>query len=149
VVSSPPKSLKSSLCDPVDEEQFQQRHYNNINNNSSPQHEHDDDCEHIPDVACLSSSSSSHFYSPNSSSNSHHNTTVDGENQPLLKRYALDSMPINNHFPDDPEYSALIRDAENAIDNGILPERIYQGSSGSYFVKSCDNSVSFLYSSCS
>jgi hypothetical protein len=28
-----------------------------------------------------------------------------------------------------------VRQAEIAIDNGIFPERIYQGSSGSYFVK--------------
>lgn len=28
-----------------------------------------------------------------------------------------------------------MRQAEIAIDNGIFPERIYQGSSGSYFVK--------------
>jgi hypothetical protein len=38
-------------------------------------------------------------------------------------------------FPDDPLFSDLIRQAEIAIENGIYPERIYQGSSGSYFVK--------------
>lgn len=43
-----------------------------------------------------------------------------------------------NEFKDEPEYSQLVRDAENAIDNGIYPERIYQGSSGSYFVKNLD-----------
>ncbi|XP_046997740.1 phosphatidylinositol 4-kinase type 2-beta isoform X2 [Schistocerca americana] len=36
---------------------------------------------------------------------------------------------------DDPQFSELVRQAEYAIDNGIYPERIYQGSSGSYFVK--------------
>ena len=36
---------------------------------------------------------------------------------------------------DDPQFSDLVRQAEVAIDNGIYPERIYQGSSGSYFVK--------------
>ena len=36
---------------------------------------------------------------------------------------------------DDPAFSDLVRSAELAIDNGIYPERIYQGSSGSYFVK--------------
>ena len=40
-----------------------------------------------------------------------------------------------NEFKEDPEYSEIVREAENAIDNGIFPERIYQGSSGSYFVK--------------
>jgi hypothetical protein len=38
-------------------------------------------------------------------------------------------------FTDDPLFSDLVRQAETAIDNGIYPERIYQGSSGSYFVK--------------
>lgn len=36
---------------------------------------------------------------------------------------------------DDPKFTELVRQAESAIDNGIYPERIYQGSSGSYFVK--------------
>ncbi|CAG0894147.1 unnamed protein product [Cyprideis torosa] len=36
---------------------------------------------------------------------------------------------------DDPEFTELIREAEIAIEHGIYPERIYQGSSGSYFVK--------------
>jgi hypothetical protein len=38
-------------------------------------------------------------------------------------------------FADDPLFSDLVRQAEVAIENGIYPERIYQGSSGSYFVK--------------
>lgn len=40
-----------------------------------------------------------------------------------------------NHFPDDPEYADIIQRAEQAIENGAFPERISQGSSGSYFVK--------------
>lgn len=39
------------------------------------------------------------------------------------------------YFLDDPQFSELVWQAELAIDNGIFPERIYQGSSGSYFVK--------------
>ncbi|XP_046997739.1 phosphatidylinositol 4-kinase type 2-alpha isoform X1 [Schistocerca americana] len=58
---------------------------------------------------------------------------VNRENQPLLGRMELD-VTFNN-FPDDPQFSELVRQAEYAIDNGIYPERIYQGSSGSYFVK--------------
>jgi hypothetical protein len=50
-----------------------------------------------------------------------------------------------NHFPDDPEFSELIKDAEHAIDHNILPERIYQGSSGSYFVKNKDLVSLFLF----
>ncbi|QQP50442.1 Phosphatidylinositol 4kinase type 2betalike, partial [Caligus rogercresseyi] len=32
----------------------------------------------------------------------------------------------------------VIREAETAIDNGFYPQRIYQGSSGSYFVKNSE-----------
>lgn len=42
---------------------------------------------------------------------------------------------VNIYFLDDPQFSELVWQAELAIDNGIFPERIYQGSSGSYFVK--------------
>lgn len=38
-------------------------------------------------------------------------------------------------FVDDPHFSDLVYQAEIAIDAGIYPDRIYQGSSGSYFVK--------------
>ncbi|KAF1395619.1 hypothetical protein PFLUV_G00013480 [Perca fluviatilis] len=40
-----------------------------------------------------------------------------------------------NHFPDDPEFADIIKRAEQAIENCVFPERISQGSSGSYFVK--------------
>ena len=49
-----------------------------------------------------------------------------------------------NHFPEDVEFSEIIKEVELAIDTNILPERIYQGSSGSYFVKN-RNLVSFLF----
>lgn len=64
------------------------------------------------------------------------------ENQPLLQR--MDSEPCGNfnNFPDDPQFTNIIRDAELAILNDVLPERIYQGSSGSYFVKNVDGVVS-------
>lgn len=45
-------------------------------------------------------------------------------------------------FIDDPDFSYVIKQAEIAIDNSVFPERIYQGSSGSYFVKDT-NGVSF------
>lgn len=38
-------------------------------------------------------------------------------------------------FIDDPPFNELVSQAEMAIEHGIYPERIYQGSSGSYFVK--------------
>ncbi|XP_071264430.1 phosphatidylinositol 4-kinase type 2-beta isoform X2 [Salvelinus alpinus] len=40
-----------------------------------------------------------------------------------------------NHFLDDPEFGDIIQRAEQAIEGGVFPERISQGSSGSYFVK--------------
>jgi len=40
-----------------------------------------------------------------------------------------------NSWPNDPEFTELIREAELAVDHGVFPQRIYQGSSGSYFVK--------------
>ncbi|KAK9890504.1 hypothetical protein WA026_010582 [Henosepilachna vigintioctopunctata] len=63
-------------------------------------------------------------------------TTLDSpglsrESQPLLG--GLDVS--YNSFPDDPSFADLVWQSEVAIDNGIFPERISQGSSGSYFVK--------------
>ncbi|XP_004038549.2 phosphatidylinositol 4-kinase type 2-beta [Gorilla gorilla gorilla] len=40
-----------------------------------------------------------------------------------------------NAFLDDPEFADIMLRAEQAIEVGIFPERISQGSSGSYFVK--------------
>ncbi|XP_018421645.1 PREDICTED: phosphatidylinositol 4-kinase type 2-beta isoform X1 [Nanorana parkeri] len=40
-----------------------------------------------------------------------------------------------NVFSDDIEFADIIHRAEQAIENGVFPERISQGSSGSYFVK--------------
>ncbi|KAH8312104.1 hypothetical protein KR044_009413 [Drosophila immigrans] len=46
---------------------------------------------------------------------------------------------MSNTFGDDPHFSEIVAQAEYAIEQGILPERIYQGSSGSYFVKDALN----------
>ncbi|KAB0399673.1 hypothetical protein E2I00_002170, partial [Balaenoptera physalus] len=43
--------------------------------------------------------------------------------------------PRLNTFLDDPEFADVILKAEQAIEFGVYPERISQGSSGSYFVK--------------
>ncbi|XP_042899631.1 phosphatidylinositol 4-kinase type 2-beta isoform X2 [Parasteatoda tepidariorum] len=60
-------------------------------------------------------------------------STLEGE--PLINK--MDSEPCCsvNIFPEDLEFTAVIREAEHAIIHGVIPERIYQGSSGSYFVK--------------
>uniref|UniRef100_A0A8W8IZR2 Phosphatidylinositol 4-kinase type 2 n=1 Tax=Magallana gigas TaxID=29159 RepID=A0A8W8IZR2_MAGGI len=58
------------------------------------------------------------------------------ENSPLLApRVEQEYGQFDNNFPDDPAFQEIIRKAEEAIEEGFLPERIYQGSSGSYFVK--------------
>ena len=61
-----------------------------------------------------------------------------GEGTPLLGRLDGDYGHVDNVFPEDPEYTAIIRASETAIEHGIYPERIYQGSSGSYFVKNLE-----------
>ncbi|XP_017082225.1 phosphatidylinositol 4-kinase type 2-alpha isoform X2 [Drosophila eugracilis] len=43
------------------------------------------------------------------------------------------NCPLRNLY--DPLFSEIVAKAEGAIEHGVLPERIYQGSSGSYFVK--------------
>ncbi|XP_063313911.1 phosphatidylinositol 4-kinase type 2-beta isoform X2 [Pelobates fuscus] len=83
-----------------------------------------------------------------------------GEEEPLLKRSSVtspkaartgrprlsssserDSLTCHsgtgelNVFIDDVEFADIIHRAELAIDSGVLPDRISQGSSGSYFVK--------------
>ncbi|XP_031674479.1 phosphatidylinositol 4-kinase type 2-alpha [Oncorhynchus nerka] len=65
------------------------------------------------------------------------------ERQPLLDRDRGGSPrdPHRNDFSEDPEFREIIRKAERAIDEGIYPERIYQGSSGSYFVKDSQGKI--------
>ncbi|KAK8405824.1 hypothetical protein O3P69_001946 [Scylla paramamosain] len=46
---------------------------------------------------------------------------------------------------DDPHFTDLVRQAETSIETGIYPERIYQGSSGSYFVKNSSGKVIAVY----
>ncbi|XP_062927433.1 phosphatidylinositol 4-kinase type 2-alpha [Mobula hypostoma] len=51
------------------------------------------------------------------------------ERQPLLGPRA------HNEFPDEPEFAEVVRRAEQAQELGIHPQRISQGSSGSYFIR--------------
>jgi len=62
------------------------------------------------------------------------------EQRPLIGRATTSTSETANERTglnefDDTAYSRVIREAERAIDSGILPHLIYQGSSGSYFVK--------------
>lgn len=47
-------------------------------------------------------------------------------------------LSCNNNFENDPEFNEKIKQVEFSIDNCILPQRIYEGSSGSYFCKSTE-----------
>uniref|UniRef100_A0AAY4BLT6 Phosphatidylinositol 4-kinase type 2 n=1 Tax=Denticeps clupeoides TaxID=299321 RepID=A0AAY4BLT6_9TELE len=60
-----------------------------------------------------------------------HSSSSDKENLASPGNSSVDF----NHFPEDPTFAEIIRRAEEAIESGVFPERISQGSSGSYFVK--------------
>ena len=61
------------------------------------------------------------------------------EKSPLLgPRPDLDQSGLWNSFPDDPQFEGIVLACELAIDSSVFPERIYQGSSGSYFVKNIE-----------
>lgn len=69
------------------------------------------------------------------------------EDQPLLAPPSPNPMELSDthHLPpwntdiiDDADYSEVIRQAERAIEGGILPVRIAAGSSGSYFVRNLE-----------
>lgn len=55
--------------------------------------------------------------------------------QAAAAAHAAQAHRERNEFPEDPRFEAVVRQAELAIERCIFPERIYQGSSGSYFVK--------------
>lgn len=46
-----------------------------------------------------------------------------------------------NTFLEDPEFADIVLKAEQAIEIGVFPERISQGSSGSYFVKDSKRNI--------
>lgn len=67
------------------------------------------------------------------------------ESQPLLRRMEPDLGATFESFHDDPQFSAVVHEAEVAVELGIYPERIYQGSSGSYFVKNSERKKIAVY----
>ena len=79
------------------------------------------------------------------SSDTYQSYTMANEVSPLLRNHGdtrsvssvrMDSYEAyTNEFPDDPDFSSLVRQAETAMDLMIYPKRITQGSSGSYFVQ--------------
>ena len=61
-------------------------------------------------------------------------TFLNNEDTPILGRNNLENSHIFL-YNQDKEFAKILKDVESAIENGIYPERIVQGSSGSYFVK--------------
>ncbi|KAJ8317663.1 hypothetical protein KUTeg_005567 [Tegillarca granosa] len=89
-----------------------------------------------PDVTFAPNANRVHHDHPRSPTRTGRGTE---EHSPLLApRVEHEYGIFENNFPDDPKYQEIIRNAESAIEDGILPERIYQGSSGSYFVRDLD-----------
>ncbi|KAK7807338.1 hypothetical protein U0070_010878 [Myodes glareolus] len=74
------------------------------------------------------------------------NHTVAAQAQALAAQAAAAAHAVQTHrerndFPEDPEFEVVVRQAEVAIECCIYPERIYQGSSGSYFVKDSQGKI--------
>lgn len=72
--------------------------------------------------------------------------TVAAQAQALAAQAAVAVQAVQTHrerndFPEDPEFEVVVRQAEIAIECNIYPERIYQGSSGSYFVKDSQGKI--------
>jgi len=63
--------------------------------------------------------------------------SITTESTPLLLRSEQFRVGIisGNYDAEDRQFVTVFCDAERAIDHGIYPQRIRQGSSGSYFVK--------------
>ncbi|CAF1374009.1 unnamed protein product, partial [Didymodactylos carnosus] len=85
----------------------------------------------IPDVSLVNSTNDTY---------NHSQTQYQYKSQQMLTRMdSIDSHHIPwNNITDDANYSDVISQAERAIDGGILPLRIAQGSSGSYFVRNLE-----------
>jgi hypothetical protein len=82
---------------------------------------------------------------------------INSENQPLLPPSTPTTPnmdfsddphlpPWNTSINDDLEYADFIKQAERAIEGGILPARIAAGSSGSYFVRNLEGVCHILSS---
>jgi hypothetical protein len=89
------------------------------------------------------------YHGINSNNNNYlsDNRSTTTENRPLILRSLSNSMEASDHHDlvpwsanliDDVEYAEIIKQAERAIEGGILPVRIASGSSGSYFVRNLE-----------
>ncbi|XP_073826524.1 phosphatidylinositol 4-kinase II alpha isoform X3 [Musca autumnalis] len=57
------------------------------------------------------------------------------------KRASGRLLILKTNFFNDPSFTEIVAQVEFAIEHGVMPERIYQGSSGSYFVKNASGKV--------
>ncbi|KAM4710350.1 phosphatidylinositol 4-kinase type 2-beta [Discoglossus pictus] len=73
--------------------------------------------------------------SPNGGRRGRTQNSSSSDRETLLSSSGQSGNEELNIILDDVEFADIIRRAEQAIENGVLPERISQGSSGSYFVK--------------
>ncbi|XP_060772780.1 phosphatidylinositol 4-kinase type 2-beta isoform X1 [Neoarius graeffei] len=100
--------------------------------------EEEEDALLLPGAATSGSASSSpHRGARDKRTRNRHSSSSDRENlpSPVFFVYVGNSSGEFNHFPEDPVFGEIIQRAEQAIEGGVFPERISQGSSGSYFVK--------------
>ena len=72
---------------------------------------------------------------------------ADAERTPLLNEGQFTDCTPGFPSEDSPKsalFNEVLQEAIEAINCNIFPERIYQGSSGSYFVKNRDNVSRYL-----
>jgi phosphatidylinositol 4-kinase type 2 len=98
------------------------------------------------------------FYTAKNNKSNHNHGHNGGEYQPLLTNSGAELTDTDqmmessdfvhlscNNFDNDPEFSDTVKKVEFAIDHDILPQRIYEGSSGSYFAKNSDYVNFFVF----
>lgn len=103
-----------------------------------------------PDITNIPNQKYAHNNNSNSNSTNLSSSLIakmhrNSENRPLLtgsgnlsddQQNYSDFVHLScNHFDNDPEFNDIVKQVEFAIDHNILPQRIYEGSSGSYFAK--------------
>lgn len=58
----------------------------------------------------------------------------------MTEQYIIVKISVNENYGSvgNAQFANIVGDAIHAIREGVYPERIRQGSSGSYFVKNCE-----------
>ena len=72
--------------------------------------------------------------------NNEYQPLLNGSGSNISEAESADFVHLScNHFESDPEFNEKVKKVEYAIDHNVLPQRIYEGSSGSYFCKNFEN----------